>query len=98
MNTKVDAAAAKVLGRQKRPKAVAIREVPVPIVEQPIVVRASGELAFTRGEKASPHLAHILIYDEGLNAYRPVLTPPGTSWELVEKRQGPRLYVPGERT
>lgn len=76
---------------------VVISVVEVPVAQEPIVVRASGDLSFNRGAKANPTLAHMLIFDERLGAYRAILTPPGTSWELVEKRQGPRIWKPGER-
>lgn len=77
---------------------------PVVLTEQtirlgmPIAVKGSGELSFTRAEDADPSVAMLLLFDPKLGAFRPVLTPPGSSWELVEKRQGANLWHPGMRT
>lgn len=79
-------------------EAIVVRQVTVGLIEKPIVVQASGELAFTRGSRSNPALAHMLIFDEAVGAYRVVLTPPGTSWELVQKQQGPSLWKPGMPT
>ena len=95
MSSRVDRAVAKVAGQQKAAKAVAIQQVTLGVVEQPIVVRESGDFSFTRGAKSPAALAHILVFDEAVGAYRAVLTPPGSSWELVTKKQGPQLWRPG---
>lgn len=95
-NAKIDAALTK-MARQK-PKAVVVAEATVRIAQEPIVVRQSGDLSFTRGENADPADATLLLFDPKISAYRAVLTPPGTSWELVAKRQGPQLWKPGMRT
>jgi hypothetical protein len=88
----VDAVNAK---RATRPKPIVLNEAKVRIAEKALRIKASGELAFTRGKDADPALAHLLVFDEKLGAYVAVLTPPGTSWELVEKRQGTGIWTPG---
>lgn len=75
-----------------------MQQVTLAVALTPIVVRSSGELSFTRGEHADPEAATLLLFDPQLKGFRPVLTPPGTSWELVEKRQGPTLWKPGVKT
>ncbi len=84
--------------RARKPKAVMLAETKVRIAQEPIVVKASGELAFSRGRDADPAAATLLLFDPKIGAFRAVLTPPGTAWELVEKRQGPSLWQPGMRT
>lgn len=92
MASKIDRAIA---AATKKPKAVVLGEVTVRVAQEPIVVRTSGELAFTRGPDANAADATLLLFDPAIQAFRAVLTPPGTSWELVEKRQGPQLWKPG---
>lgn len=84
--------------RKPKQKAVLIAEATVRITQEPILVKASSELAFNRAEDADPLVASLLLFDPKIGAFRPVLTPPGTSWELVEKRQGPTLWKPGMRS
>ena len=79
---------------RKGPKAVVLREEAVRLGPA-IAVKQSGDLAFTRAEDADPTIATLLLFDPAIGAFRPVLTPPGTSWELVEKRQGSTLWHPG---
>lgn len=95
MNGKIDQAVTKV---KRKAQAVVMAEVAVRIAQQPIVVRASGELSFTRAADADPAAANLLLFDPQLGAYRAVLTPPGTSWELVEKKQGTSIWIPGGST
>lgn len=83
---------------RRKPKAVVMVEAVIRITQEPIVVKASSELAFTRAEDADPGIATLLLFDPRIGAFRPVLTPPGTSWELVEKKQGPAIWRPGMRT
>lgn len=80
------------------PMAITMREVKMLVTDQAIIVRRSGELAFTRGAQAKADEATLLLFDPKIGAFRPVLTPPGTAWELVEKRQGPQLWKPGQPT
>lgn len=96
MSGPVDAAIARLAKR--KPKAVVLREQTIAIADEPIIVRASGEMSFTRGERSDPQAATLLLFDPKIGAFRPVLTPPGTAWELVEKKQGPSLWKPGMRT
>ena len=95
MTSKLDAALTRLAGRRK---AVVMAEATVRIAQEPIVVRESGDLSFTRGAKADPASATLLLLDPKMGAYRAVLTPPGTSWELVRKKQGPSLWKPGMKT
>ena len=81
-----------------QPAPIVLHEAKVRIVNDPIRVQGSGELAFTRAAEADPGVASLLLFDPAISAFRPVITPPGTAWELVEKRQGPRLWKPGMRT
>jgi len=83
---------------QRKPKAVVLAETTIRITQEPIYVKGSGELSFSRAEDAEPGVATLLLWDPKIGAFRPVLTPPGTSWELVEKKQGPSLWRPGMRT
>lgn len=76
-------------------QAVVLAELSIRVAEQPIVVQESGDLAITRGEQADPSQAAMLVWDAKINAFRAVLMPPGTSWELVARRQGPALWKPG---
>lgn len=78
-----------------QPQAVVLAEATIRIAQGAIKVTESGQFAFSRGDAADPQLAHMLVYDAKVQAYRAVLTPPGTSWELVEKKQGPGLWTPG---
>ena len=96
MTSPIDAALTSIA--RKKPKAVVMAEATVLIAQEPIVVKESGELSFTRGEKADPAAATILLFDPKIHGYRAVLTPPGTSWELVRKQQGPSLWKPGQKT
>lgn len=82
----------------EQPKAVVLAETTIRITQDAIQVTKGGDLSFTRGPKADPTLAHLLLYDATVGAYRPVLTPAGTSWSLEEKRQGPGLWQPGMPT
>lgn len=77
---------------------VLLSEVKIRVADRGIVVRGSGQLSFTRALDADPKQAVLLLYDPKLQAFRPVLVPPGTSWELVEKRQGSNLWKPGSST
>ena len=83
---------------RRKQKAVVMAEVTIRLTQEPIVIKASSELAFTRAEDADPAIATLLLWDPKIGAFRPVLTPPGTSWELVEKRQGSGLWHPGMRS
>ena len=80
---------------RKGPRPVVLREQTVRLTQDAISVKASGDLAFTRAEDADPTIATLLLFDPKLGAFRPVLTPPGTSWELVQKQQGSTLWHPG---
>lgn len=93
---KVQRAVAKVNARQKANAAV-LQQVTIPVTREAIRVTGSGQLAFTRGKQTDDR-AMLLLFDPKLGAFRPILTPPGTSWELVEKRQGPSLWQPGRPT
>jgi hypothetical protein len=81
--------------RPRGPRAVVLEQHSIAIIPEPILVRKSGEMSFTRAERADPESATLLLFDPTLNAFRPVLTPPGTAWELVEKQQGPVIWRPG---
>ena len=76
-------------------KPVVLAELTIRVAEEPIVVRKSGELAFTRGKDSDPMAATLLLYDPAIRAFRAVLTPKDSAWELVEKRQGTALWTPG---
>jgi hypothetical protein len=95
VTAKIDGAVARAA---RKAKAVVMSEATIRIAQQPIVVRESGELAFTRAPNADPAAATLLLLDPKIGAYRAVLTPPGTSWELVRKQQGPQLWQPGMKT
>lgn len=98
MNGKIDQAVAQVNARKpKGGKPVLLREVKVRVTDEPLIVRKSGELAITRAEDADPTTASMLLFDPKLGAFRPVLLPPGKSFELVEKRQGSGIWTPGGR-
>jgi hypothetical protein len=96
VSDKVDAAVARVA--RHKPRAVVLEEQTIAIAQEPIVVRASGEVGVTRSERSDPTIPNVLLWDPQLHAWRAVLLPPGTSWELVEKRQGPTVWRPGMRT
>lgn len=96
MSGPVDAAVARLAKR--KPKAIVLQQQSLAIADEPIVVRHSGEMSFTRGERADPATPNLLLWDPRINAWRAVLTPPGTAWELVEKQQGPSIWKPGMRT
>jgi hypothetical protein len=92
--TKVTEAVARVA--KKKQKAVVLAETTIRIAQEPIVVRESGDLSFTRG--ADPTQTNLLLWDPQIGAFRAVLTPAGSSWELMTKRQGPQLWKPGQPT
>lgn len=83
---------------RKGPRPIVLSETTIRITQEAIAVKASGDLSFSRAEDSDPAIATLLLWDPKINAFRPVLTPPGTSWELVEKRQGMGLWHPGMRT
>ena len=85
----------KALTSQAAKKAEQIGVMSVKVAAAPLQISASHQLAFTRGKEADPADATLLLFDPKIGAYRAVLTPPGTSWELVEKRQGPGIWTPG---
>ena len=80
---------------RRGPRPVVMAEQTVRITQDAIAVKSSGDLSFSRAEDADPNVATLLLFDPSVGAFRPVLTPPGTSWELVEKRQGTKLWKPG---
>ena len=92
-NANIDAAIA--ASKAKKQKAIVISETTILVTEGAIKVTKSGDLALTRGKESDPTTAEMLVFDPAVGAFRPVLMPPGTSWELVEKRQGPGLWHPG---
>lgn len=81
--------------KEPQPEAVTMQQMSIAVAFDPLMIRASGELSFTRAPDADPRSATLLLFDPTIGGYRPVLTPPGTAWELVEKRQGPSLWQPG---
>jgi hypothetical protein len=83
---------------QRKPKAVVLAETTIRITQEPIVIKGSGELSFTRAADSNPAVATLLLWDPKIGAFRPVLTPPGKSFELVEKQQGPSIWRPGMPT
>lgn len=89
-NGSVESAIGKVLKRKK----VRIGVVGVKLVDQPIMLTESHQVGFTRAKGSEPHVASLLLLDPKLGAYRAVIAPPGTSWELVEKKQGPAIWTP----
>lgn len=91
-NGRIDRAVA--LAGKPKTKAVRIGAMQIKIADRPIVVKASHELSFTRGADVDPADANLMIYDPTIKAWRAVLTPPGTSWELVAKQQGPTIWTP----
>lgn len=95
MNTKIHDAVARV--NQRKAKTITLRQISIAVTDAPIRVSKSGELGFKRDPKSDANEALLLIFDPKVKAFRPVLTPPGTAWELVEKKQGPQLWTP-ERT
>lgn len=95
MNTEISEAVAKVNSR--KPKTVMLTETPIRITKDAIRVEKAGDLAFTRADDADPNIATLLLFDPAVGAFRPILTPPGSAWELVPKAQGTRLWQPGDR-
>jgi hypothetical protein len=91
---KIDQAVAQVNARKAK-QPVLLREARVRVTQDPLIVRGSGELVITRAEDADPTVASLLLFDPTIGAFRPVLLPPGKSFELVERRQGPSLWTPG---
>ena len=94
MSGPVDRAIAKVLAEPDA-KPARLAQVTIRVTTEPLRITSSGELSFSRGEKSPPALASLLVWDPDVGAFRPVLTPPGSSWELVQKAQGPQLWKPG---
>lgn len=89
-NGSVESAIGKVLKRKK----VRIGVVGVKLVDQPIMLTESHQIGFTRATESEPHVASLLLLDPKIGAYRAVIAPPGTAWELVEKKQGPAIWTP----
>lgn len=83
---------------RRKGKAIVLAETTIRLTQEPIIVKGSGELSFTRARDADPAAATLLLFDPKMGAFRPVLTPPGTAWELVEKKQGPSIWRPGMPT
>ena len=96
VNPKVEAALTAHARRKAKP--VVLAETTIRLTQDAIKVKKSGDLAITRAEDADPNAATLLVFDPKIGAFRPVLTPPGTSWELVQKQQGPGLWTPGKPT
>jgi hypothetical protein len=89
---------ARAVANVRKPKAVVLGQMTINVAAEPLVVRRSGELSFTRAANADPAAATLLLFDPAIGGYRAVLTPPGSAWELVEKAQGPSVWRPGMPT
>ena len=96
--TDLDAALSRHARRAKpKVKTVAITTETIKVTRDAIAINGSHELAFSKGKDANPLEPMLLLYDHSVGAYRPVLTPPGKSFELVEKRSGPTLWRPNRK-
>lgn len=78
-----------------RPRAQAIMraEATIRVASAPVHVRKSGDLRIVRQPNADPDDGLLLVYDAKLDAYRPVLMPPGSAWELVETKPRERRTI-----
>lgn len=81
--------------KKRKARAVVIGETTIRVTQDAIKVTGSHQLWFTRPADADEGEARLLVFDPAVQAFRPVLTPPGMTLELVEKRQGPQLWKPG---
>lgn len=80
--------------RRPRVQAVERADVTIRLANPPLRVRKSGDLTLRRTPDADPDDAVFLVYDPRVDAYRPVVLPPGTRWELTEKSSGPMIFLP----
>lgn len=77
---------------QVRVQAVMRAERKIVFTDTPVIVRKSGDLSIVH--EADTADGRLMVYDGRMRAWRPVVLPPGTRWELAEKRSGPLIFLP----
>lgn len=84
MNRKIDRAIARTARKQRQAPPVELQQVQILVLPGAVQVPVGGRAPFRvmDGPAAAEH-PWVLVFEPRFNAWRPVLLPPGTEWEIA---------------